>query len=60
MYTLPEILMLWVYDRMEAPCAQEGSPEFFSYALCQVPFNLVEFMYGEVLEDHSKSAAKNF
>lgn len=43
-----------------APYAQEGSPEFVSYALCQVLFHLVKFMYGDGLEGHSKSAVKNF
>ena len=44
----------------DAPCAQEGSPEFVSYALCQVLFHLVKYMFGENTKEHSKTAVKNF
>lgn len=43
----------------DAPFAQEGSPEFVSYAHCQVLFHLMKVMYGDGLEEHSKSAVKN-
>lgn len=44
----------------DVPCAQEGRPGFVSYALRQVLFHLVKFMYGDGLEEHSKSAVKTF
>lgn len=44
----------------DAPCAQEGSENYVSYALCQALFHLVKFMFGDGYEENSKVAIKNF